>query len=81
MTSTEFSFSVSLGFPRRPPSLESPAVTAVNHCTESELSLLSLQFYINLCGVEPGGAASKRLKLWKRAQIWFLPLHDFARGR
>ncbi|CAN6986045.1 unnamed protein product [Brassica oleracea var. botrytis] len=35
MTSTEFSFSVSLGFPRRPPSLESPAVTAVNHCTES----------------------------------------------
>ncbi|CAG7870003.1 unnamed protein product [Brassica rapa] len=42
MTSTEFSFSVSLGFPRRPPSLESPAVTAVNHCTESELSLLSL---------------------------------------
>ncbi|CAN6980560.1 unnamed protein product [Brassica oleracea var. botrytis] len=23
----------------------------------------------------------KRLKLWKRAQIWFSPLHGFARGR
>ena len=34
-----------------------------------------------VCGVESGGAASKRLKLWKRAQIWVLPFHDFARGR
>ncbi|CAN6817147.1 unnamed protein product [Brassica oleracea] len=37
---------------------------------------------LRLCVVwSPTELHMKRLKLWKRAQIWFSPLHGLARGR